>query len=525
MKLKGLNNRAYNILFHTHTVSGIVISFALYVIFMAGAFSLFRNEIHQWEDTKLRQPLVENFSLDNSLLKIDSAYGLDFYEFTNIYPPSKLSPVVKVYGAKSINDSTSERMGASLNLADGTIQDLYKPKTTVGDTLYELHFFRQIPLGSYLAGLIGFFFVFASLTGLLIHWKNLFTKFFAFVTEGKWKNIWTNTHTVFGLIGLPFQLMYAVTGAFFCTSILVLVPIVLLLYNGDVDKVYAKIQPERAIVLDKNANPAHHLSLDNIYQKTIAQFPEHQVLNFQVRNYGKSDALASLNIDDHKSIGGSGNLIMYLKDGQIIDDYSKIPFQKSYKNAVLAYMYKFHFATFGGLVLKVIYFLLAMLTCLIIISGVLIWRTARDNKRYTFKQKLFHHRVTKIYLAICFSLFPAIALLFIANKLIPMHLGSRVFIVNSIFFISWLVLTIRGSFWNQYARQNRNFLLLGGWLSLAIPLLNGWTTGDWFWSTLQTYPAVAFIDLLWLVIGLTTIVIASKMIHLEKGSNAPILED
>ena len=31
MKLKGLGNRAYNVLFHTHTVTGIVISFALFV--------------------------------------------------------------------------------------------------------------------------------------------------------------------------------------------------------------------------------------------------------------------------------------------------------------------------------------------------------------------------------------------------------------------------------------------------------------------------------------------------------------
>ena len=34
-----MGNRIYNILFHTHTVSGIVISVALYVIFFTGSFS------------------------------------------------------------------------------------------------------------------------------------------------------------------------------------------------------------------------------------------------------------------------------------------------------------------------------------------------------------------------------------------------------------------------------------------------------------------------------------------------------
>ena len=44
-----MNKRTYNILFHLHTVSGIVISVALYVIFFTGSFSFFRDEIANWE--------------------------------------------------------------------------------------------------------------------------------------------------------------------------------------------------------------------------------------------------------------------------------------------------------------------------------------------------------------------------------------------------------------------------------------------------------------------------------------------
>ena len=44
-----MNNRHYNIYFHTHTVSGIVISVVLFVIFFAGSFSFFRDEIINWE--------------------------------------------------------------------------------------------------------------------------------------------------------------------------------------------------------------------------------------------------------------------------------------------------------------------------------------------------------------------------------------------------------------------------------------------------------------------------------------------
>ena len=47
-----MSKRNYNIFFNTHTVSGIVISVALYIIFFAGAFSLFKDEISLWEEGK-----------------------------------------------------------------------------------------------------------------------------------------------------------------------------------------------------------------------------------------------------------------------------------------------------------------------------------------------------------------------------------------------------------------------------------------------------------------------------------------
>ena len=57
-----VNRRLHNVLFNTHTVSGIVISVALYVIFLAGAFALFQNNINNWE---INEPAKEfSFDLD-----------------------------------------------------------------------------------------------------------------------------------------------------------------------------------------------------------------------------------------------------------------------------------------------------------------------------------------------------------------------------------------------------------------------------------------------------------------------------
>ncbi|MEL6719291.1 MAG: PepSY-associated TM helix domain-containing protein, partial [Bacteroidota bacterium] len=399
-KLKGLKNRAYNAMFHTHTVAGIVISFALFVIFYAGAFSLFRHEIVQWENPDMRQPLVEDIDLDAALAQVDSAYHLNFHEITNVNLPNEKNPVLSVYGAYNDTDSTTARMAAYISPKDMRIQDINEPKTTVGTTIYYLHYFRHIPVvGLYISGLIALFFLFASITGILIHWRNLLTKFYSFVTEGKWKNIWTNAHTVLGVIGLPFQIMYAVTGAFFGLLVLILLPSVFLLYDGDTEKVFAKVQPQQAIQFDKNAPLAQNISLNILAEQIKEAYPDHDIQRAQLRNYGREDAVVTWQIDDEKGINAPGTLSMKMRDGIIMEEYSVLPYNKAYSNAVTDYIFKLHFATFGGTPVKILYFILSMITCFMVISGVLIWRTARDNKRYTLKQRLFHHRVTKWYLA------------------------------------------------------------------------------------------------------------------------------
>src|ERR1700733_292698 len=44
-----MDNRKYNIFFHSHTISGIFICAILYVIFFAGSFSFFKDDITAWQ--------------------------------------------------------------------------------------------------------------------------------------------------------------------------------------------------------------------------------------------------------------------------------------------------------------------------------------------------------------------------------------------------------------------------------------------------------------------------------------------
>ena len=72
-----MTKRNYNVFFNTHTVSGIFISVALYIIFFAGAFALFKDEIKVWEDaTPISHIEKQHIDFDGILQKLNEDYDL-----------------------------------------------------------------------------------------------------------------------------------------------------------------------------------------------------------------------------------------------------------------------------------------------------------------------------------------------------------------------------------------------------------------------------------------------------------------
>ncbi|MEM9834442.1 MAG: PepSY-associated TM helix domain-containing protein, partial [Bacteroidota bacterium] len=72
------NKRDYNVFFNTHTVSGIVISVGLFVIFLAGAFALFLDEINHWQEAKQRAEYRTDVDYDRVLSIVEEeGYNLE----------------------------------------------------------------------------------------------------------------------------------------------------------------------------------------------------------------------------------------------------------------------------------------------------------------------------------------------------------------------------------------------------------------------------------------------------------------
>lgn len=515
MKLKALKPRLFNVMFHTHTVSGIVISFALFVIFYAGAFSLFRDELYRWENPLTRFETQKEIDFE-AIIKLAENKLDDKKALSNITirPPSKENPFVQFYSSYKTIEGKRKNISYYIN---PYTKDIYKdarqfnnPKslTYMSDTIYRLHYFRQIPnIGIYLSGLTGFFMFFAIITGVLIHWKHIANKFYNFSAKGKWKQIWTNSHTVIGTITLPFQVIYAITGALIGLSLLLLAPSAFLLFDGDTKEIIKIVSPNSVRKYDDNAKEIEStVSIANLYNSILKEFPNHHITSVRIANKGKEDGTIVFTIDDKKGLSGNGSFLYSYKDANLIR--ANKPDKKSYTKGIYPLLIKLHYANFGGYLLKVIYFILAMITCYVITSGVMIWQTARNNAKYTAKQKRFHHKVTKVYLAITLSLFPAVVLIFIANKVFPIDMEFRVVYVKYVFFIGWLLLSLIGLFWNNFKKLNKNYLIMGSILAFCIPVLNGIVTKDWIWKTFSNHQYYVFsVDFAWLLTSICGVLI------------------
>lgn len=519
MKNKGLSPRHYNILFHTHTIAGIIASFVLFVIFYAGAFTLFRSEFYQWENIQARNISTRDINPQKIIQTIQKVQpNTDWNDDLRIITPTTEEPLIEVRGHIKTKSRQEQHFELLINPDNYSV---LKPTTTIGETLYRLHFFDQIPIvGRYISGFVALIFLFATISGVLIHWKNITTKFWGFSIKNGKKQLWASAHTVLGLLGLPFQLMYAVTGAFYLLLALILLPALVFFYNGNVTEIYKIVQPATGITYEKNCPQANNLTpFIELVDSIKLHHPEYHIRYLGLKNFAKKDGTVEINLINQ----AKENFDVYASIGYRFHRkellYRLVPQQsKKYTHQVITGLGQLHFATFGGVAVKIIYFILAMITCFVITSGILLWKEARKSKHYNLKQQCFHQRVTTIYMSFTMGLVPAVPLLFILELIIPSS-DKHILWVNNIFFISWFVFCLVGIFLKNEASITKWMLSVSAILSIIVPLTNGFITNDWIWRTSANSQLHTLItDISWICISIVCAIL-SRVIQISIASS------
>ncbi|RIV31500.1 PepSY domain-containing protein [Flagellimonas lutimaris] len=521
-----MGNRIYNILFHTHTVSGIVISVALYVIFFTGSFSFFRDEIANWQHGHaVSQEDELPGSVDghlNDLSKNYNLYGRDV-ELRHYYNERSISVNLSAAKDSLALEEDKSPVFFYLDPVAKTKTDTYASNYHLGEFLYRLHFLDQIPYpyGRYLAGLVAFFFLFAIITGILVHWNKIVSNFYTFRPWAKLKTIWTDAHTALGVIGFPFQFVYAVTGAFFLLKGILILPVVMGLYDGDQNKLYKDLEYNLPVYEFQNEKLDSTINLDQYVDEMKSDWGDFRVTETHIFNYGDKNMHASISgyLGYETKLNGLGYRIYKIVDGSIAQE--KVPTtNNSYLDGVKNMMFRLHFGDYAGYGLRVISFILGLVSCFVILSGIMIWLVARDKKNIPEKRRKFNQQVANIYMAICLSMLPVTALEFIIVKFSEQ---VNMTLLYQTYFPIWLVVSIFFIFKNNIAFTNKWTLISGGIIGLLVPIANGITTGNWFWVAYQNeYEHILLVDLLWLNLGIVSLWISFFKLKTKKVDLKPL---
>jgi len=396
----------------------------------------------------------------------------------------------------------------------------YAEAHDLGEFLYRLHFLAPLnevpirlgyPFGYVLAGIVSFMFLFAVITGLLLHWDKLFTNFFTFRPWSRWKTVWTDLHTTLGVIGFPFQLLYAVTGMVLIINILLLQPFSHWLYEGDTEQLYTEIGDGDGRPTAYQHRPLEgQVSLNRYLQDLQVRWPECRLNRIYIRNYGDESMRITIDADAEPSrhFAGHGRLVIYPAQDSVA--YEKSPYHSAEQpDRIKAFVYRLHFGDFGGYPVKTSFFVLGVMGCLVILSGILIWLVARDKKSVPLHKRRFNHWAANTFVAVCLTLLPVTAFTFIMVKIQP---AAGLAFIYRTFFGSWLFLSVVYTVRSNLAITNRDTLLMGGLLGLAVPIVNGWSTGCWFWDTARTGALdLLTVDLLWLCIAAAALTAAYRV--------------
>jgi len=454
---------------NAHAWVGLVISTALFIIFLAGSFSLFRENIAQWElDPHLPLNTVDvTASADDVIKSVVTEYKLEETHFFRLRFPTDSKPYYQV--SFEDHDESGKEVYRGLVVSAQTGEIVANDYNFIlADFLYRLHVDLKIPTaGKYIVGIVTLFFFVALISGVLIHWRKIVKNFYMYRTE-KTKDKYLDGHNLMGVMGLPFHIMYAITGLIFNLVIVYQIAYALVLYGGD----------QGALLKDAGYNQPHinevgkHIEMtgfDTLYLRAKNTLGEEDLSYLAVEHFGDESAMVSFSASDSSAFGVRKEVIYRVSTGEQL--YLTLDNHDNAVRSGLRFLQTLHFGDFAGYGLKIVFFILGIGTCYIILTGNLMWIAKREkNKR---QNALGLHIVRAMTSGGFIGSMAGVAASFLAARLFEPDMIERGAMVQNVFGITLLFCVVAAFFVKNFSLFNAVLLKLVA-STLAISIVADW---------------------------------------------------
>lgn len=442
-----------------HTWSGLVVGWVLFAVFVTGTASLYRSDISRW----MRPELALAAPMDGKALGAAAERAVAYLSthapksrawFIGMPQPDR--PVLDLFWRTRPGEPPGEVQLDPQTGAVASVRD-----TQGGDFLYLFHFELHMPplWGRWIVAICTMIMLVAMISGIVTH-RRIFADFFTFRRGKAPRRSWLDAHNVTGVLALPFHLMITYTGV--VTLATIYMPWgVTAAYQGNTQAFFAE-----AGWITTSRSPAGKqaalIPVGPVVERAVATVPE-PLERITITNPGDATATIVAVFEEPHGIshehpqiafdGVSGAELEILNGG--LDPAAK----------TFTTMVGLHEAHFAGTALRLLFFLCGLMGSAMIATGLVLWSLARlpkPGERPFFGLRL----VQALNIGSVAGLPAAVAVFFLANRLLPAGFAGRSDWEIRAFFGAWILAALIPSF-RPYRRAWSEMLLVVSALCLA----------------------------------------------------------
>ncbi|HEY8357339.1 MAG TPA: DUF3325 family protein, partial [Ramlibacter sp.] len=494
-----------------HTYSGLLVGWVLFTVFAAGTASYFRDQITVWMKPELHalarthpaQPEMAQRAVD--MLQQHAPASQRWF----ITLPGADEPGLRASWIRSAKETAPPAPGVERRARlDSAILDpasgmpfAAARSTRGGEFLYRLHFDLHYMPAIWARWIIGFcamFMLVAILSGVVTH-RRIFADFFTFRPR-KGQRSWLDAHNAVAVVGLPYHLMITYTGL--VTLMFMYLPQgPKAAYGGDQEAFFAEVFPA---IGPRNPQPsgiaAPLVPLAPLVAQASARWNGAPIGRITVNN--PNDASATITVarqEGHDMNSSQPALVFDGTTGRLLSVAGESTGPALQARGVL---YGLHLARFADPLLRALFFLCGLAGTAMVATGLLLWAVKERQKAGRAKAGWASRLVDGLNVGTIAGLPLAMAVLFWANRLLPVGMAQRAQAEIDLFFTAWAVAAVLGLA-RPTLRMWQLQLGVGGLLFAAIPLLNALTTTTHLGHSLPAgWWAVAGFDLVCLALSL-----------------------
>ena len=345
-----------------HTWCGVVSALFLIVCFLAGALTLFLDDLNRWAappppsvmpapDARQQAQLLDYMAAHP---EITTTFTLHLR--TTADAPAPLSW-----------ERDGEQFWATRD-ANGQWRRFSAPLPALGEVLDDLHRTAGIPgaVGGYTMGVVAVLYALALISGTVLLLPRLKRQLFALRPEGGRRRVWLDLHNLLGLTALPFHLVIAITTAVF-------------VFYAPLEQAMRALSPAADTDVAEAAGQGELLPPATLLARAQAFAPALQAERMVFD--ALDDRTEALVVVLGETATGGRRLYVALNPygGALRYRNSGGSFYHAASDAFAA----LHFGNYGGYLLRWLYFVLALAGAVLFYTGNLLWlgKRARGERR------------------------------------------------------------------------------------------------------------------------------------------------